>query len=71
VDGLGAFGIQRVFALSQQMGRYVTDSIAWYRGKIETALANLQTPEGRAIALRRLPLVESFLAVLEQSCSAT
>jgi hypothetical protein len=49
----------------------VTDSIAWYRGKIETALANLQTPEGRAIALRRLPLVESFLADLEQSCNAT
>jgi uncharacterized protein len=67
VDGVGAFGILRVFALSQQMGRPIADSIAWYRRKIETAFANLQTPEGREIAMRRLPLVESFLADLEQN----
>ena len=67
VDGLGAFGILRVFGLSQQMGRSVTDSIAWYRRKIQNALAHVQTPEGFEIALRRLPLVESFLSDLEQN----
>jgi uncharacterized protein len=67
IDGVGAFGILRVFALSQQMGRSIPDSIAWYRHKIDTALAHVQTPEGREIALRRLPLVESFLADLEES----
>jgi uncharacterized protein len=67
IDGVGAFGILRVFALSQQMGRPIPEAIAWYRGKIATAMAHVQTPEGREIALRRLPLVESFLADLEQS----
>jgi uncharacterized protein len=67
IDGVGAFGILRVFALSQQMGRPIPESIAWYRRKIDTALAHMQTPEGRATALRRLPLVESFLADLEES----
>jgi uncharacterized protein len=67
IDGVGAFGILRVFALSQQMGRPIPDSIAWYRGKIATAMAHLQTPEGRAIAQARIPLVESFLADLEES----
>jgi len=67
IDGVGAFGILRVFALSQQMGRPIPESIAWYRRKIDTALAHIQTPEGREITLRRLPLVESFLADLEQS----
>jgi uncharacterized protein len=67
-DGLGAFGILRVFALSQQMGRSIPESIAWYRGKIATAAANLQTPEGRAMAQQRMPLVESFLADLERVC---
>ena len=57
----------RVFALSQQMGRPIPESIAWYRGKIATAKAHLQTPEGRAIAEARMPLVESFLADLERS----
>jgi uncharacterized protein len=68
IDGLGSFGILRVFALSQQLGRSIPDSIAWYRRKIEVARMNLQTPEGREIAHRRLLLVESFLADLEQSC---
>jgi uncharacterized protein len=67
IDGVGAFGILRVFALSQQMGRPIPVSIAWYRGKIATARAHLQTPEGRALAQARMPLVESFLADLEQS----
>ncbi|MET0678304.1 MAG: HD domain-containing protein [Bradyrhizobium sp.] len=67
IDGVGAFGILRVFALSQQMGRPIPESIAWYRRKIDTALAHLQTPQGRDIVLRRLPLVESFLADLEES----
>lgn len=65
LDGIGPNGILRVFALSQQMGRPIAASIAWYRGKIDVALANLRTPEGRALAAARLPLVESFLTALE------
>jgi uncharacterized protein len=71
IDGLGGFGILRVFALSQQLGRSIPDSISWYRRKMNAAWKNLQTPEGREIALKRLPLVESFLADLEQSGEVT
>jgi uncharacterized protein len=66
LDGIGAFGVLRVFALARQMGRSIPDAIAWYRRKIEVALKNLQTPEGHEAALRRLPLVESFLLELER-----
>ena len=53
LDGLGACGILRVFALARQVGRSVPDAIAWYRRKIQVALENLQTPEGREVARRR------------------
>jgi uncharacterized protein len=66
LDGLGPHGILRVFALSRQMGRPLAEAIAWYRGKIAVASANIQTPEGRAIMDTKLPLVEAFLAALEQ-----
>jgi uncharacterized protein len=66
LDGLGPHGILRVFALSRQMGRPLVESIAWYRGKIAVAMANIQTPQGRAIMETKLPLVEAFLAALEQ-----
>jgi uncharacterized protein len=71
LDGLGAFGILRVFALARQVGRSVPDAIAWYRRKIQIALQNLQTLEGREIARQRLPLVESFLQELEQESKST
>lgn len=69
LDGLGAYGILRVFALSQQMGRQVPESIAWYRGKIAASMGRMQTPEGRRLAAARLPLVESFLASLEETAA--
>jgi uncharacterized protein len=66
LDGLGPHGILRVFALSRQMGRPLTETIAWYRGKIAIAEANIQTPEGRALMKNKLPLVEAFLAALDE-----
>jgi uncharacterized protein len=65
LDGLGPHGILRVFALSHQMGRPLAEAVAWYRGKIVVAMSNIQTPEGRAMAGSKLPLVETFLSALE------
>ena len=70
LDGLGAFGILRVFALARQVGRSLPDTIRWYRNKIAIALPNMQTPEGRAMMERRLPLVEAFLSDLESELEA-
>jgi uncharacterized protein len=70
LDGLGPFGILRVFALSRQMGQSLPDTIRWYRGKIAIAMPNMQTAEGRAMAERRLPLVETFLSELEAELDA-
>jgi uncharacterized protein len=70
LDGLGAFGILRVFALSRQVGRSFPDTICWYRNKIAVAMPNVQTPEGKAMMERRLPLVESFLSDLESELLA-
>jgi uncharacterized protein len=65
LDGLGPFGILRVFALARQVGRSLPDTIRWYRSKIAVAMPNMQTPEGRTMMERRLPLVQSFLSELE------
>jgi uncharacterized protein len=65
LDGLGPFGILRVFALARQVGRSLPDTIRWYRNKIEVAMPNMQTPEGRTMMERRLPLVQAFLSELE------
>jgi uncharacterized protein len=70
LDGLGAFGILRVFALSQQVGRSLPDTIRWYRKKIAIAMPNMQTPEGTAMMKKRLPLVEAFLSDLESELEA-
>jgi len=70
LDGLGAFGILRVFALAQQVGRSLPDAISWYRNKIAIAMPNMQTPEGTAMTASRLPLVEAFLADLESELEA-
>jgi uncharacterized protein len=65
LDGLGPFGILRVFALARQVGRSLPDTIRWYQGKIAVAMPNMQTPEGRTMMERRLPLVQAFLSELE------
>jgi uncharacterized protein len=65
LDGLGPFGILRVFALARQVGRSLPDTIRWYRQKIAVAMPNMQTPEGRTMMERKLPLVTSFLSELE------
>jgi uncharacterized protein len=65
LDGLGPFGILRVFALARQVGRSLPDTIRWYRNKIAVAMPNMQTPEGRVMMERRLPLVQAFLSELE------
>ena len=65
LDGLGPFGILRVFALARQVGRSLPDTIRWYRNKIAVAMPNMQTPEGRAMMERRLPLVQTFLSELD------
>ncbi len=70
LDGLGAFGILRVFALSRQIGRSLPDTIRWYRNKIAVAMPNMQTPEGKAMMSHRLPLVEAFLSDLESELEA-
>jgi uncharacterized protein len=70
LDGLGAFGILRVFALSRQVGRSIPETISWYRNKIAIAMPNMQTPEGRAMMENRLPLVEAFLSDLESELEA-
>jgi uncharacterized protein len=70
LDGLGAFGILRVFALSRQVGRSLPETIDWYRKKIAIAMPNMQTPEGRAMMENRLPLVEAFLSDLESELAA-
>jgi uncharacterized protein len=66
LDGLGPHGILRVFQLSQQMGRPLSESIVWYRRKIAVAGANIQTAQGREMMAAKLPLVEDFLAALER-----
>jgi uncharacterized protein len=65
LDGLGPLGILRVFALARQVGRSLPDTIRWYRNKIAVAMPNMQTPEGRTMMERKLPLVQAFLAELE------
>src|SRR5262245_59049364 len=70
LDGLGPFGILRVFALSRQIGRPLPDTIRWYRNKIAVAMPNMQTPEGKAMMERRLQLVEAFLSDLESELPA-
>lgn len=70
LDGLGAFGILRVFALARQVERSLPDTIRWYRNKIAVAMPNMQTPEGKAMMENRLPLVEAFLSDLESQLEA-
>jgi uncharacterized protein len=61
IDGVGASGVIRVFTLYSQLGKSSPEAIAWYRKKINSALRNMQTPEGKKVFEDRLKLVEEFL----------
>ncbi|WP_041586121.1 HD domain-containing protein [Terriglobus saanensis] len=65
LDGLGAVGIARVFALYGQMGLPLQEAITWYRGKIAVASEHLQTEEGIRLCRARFPYVQDFLTQLE------
>lgn len=65
LDGLGAVGISRVFALFGQMSRSTREAIEWYRKKIAIARDHLQTEEGKRLCQARFPYVLQFLEQLE------
>lgn len=65
LDGLGAVGITRVFALFGQMNRPTREAIAWYRKKIDISRNHFQTQEGQRLWDARLPFVLQFLEQLE------
>jgi uncharacterized protein len=69
LDGLGAAGIARVFALFGQMGRLPCEAIPWYREKISISLEHLQTEEGRRLFESRREYVEEFLRQVESQFS--
>jgi uncharacterized protein len=71
LDGLGAIGVARVFSLFGQMDRPPLEAIGWYRGKIEVALAHIQTEAGRRLCEERLGYVEEFLARLTVETTVT
>jgi uncharacterized protein len=66
LDGLGAIGIARVFALCGQQGLSIEESISWYRSKIKKAMPHIQTEVGREIAERDLRYTNSFLEKIEE-----
>ena len=66
LDGLGASGIARVFALFGQRGLDPEKAIEWYEKKIEIALKNLQTKEAKKIARKRLAFVKKFLKMFKE-----
>lgn len=65
LDGLGATGIARVFALFGQRGKAPLDAIGWYIEKIEKARTNMQTPEGMRLFDEHLGFVFNFLQRLQ------
>jgi len=60
LDGLGAIGIARVFALSGQQGLTPSQAIEWYKQKIKKALPMMQTNIAKKIVERELAYVNSF-----------
>ncbi len=70
LDGLGAVGISRVFALFGQMNRSTREAIEWYRKKMSIARDHLQTEEGKRLFRARLPYVQQFLEQLESELEA-
>jgi uncharacterized protein len=65
IDGLGAVGVARVFAMFGQMGRSPIEAIPWYRNKLAISLNHLQTEEGRRLFESRQDYVEEFLRQME------
>ncbi len=65
LDGLGASGIARVFALFGQRGLEPEKAIEWYEKKIEIAVKNLQTKEGKRMARKKLKYVKEFLKMFK------
>ncbi len=61
LDGLGASGIARVFALFGQRGRTPLEAVPWYLRKIELARDNMQTAEGKQMASERAKYVFDFI----------
>jgi uncharacterized protein len=57
-----AWAVRDPAGLARQVGRSIPDTIRWYRNKIEVAMPNMQTPEGRTMMELRLPLVQAFLS---------
>ncbi len=66
LDGLGAIGIARVFALCGQQGLSINETVKWYRAKIKKALPHMQTGIGTKLAAQELKYVESFLEKIEK-----
>jgi|SRR6187402_79583 len=71
IDGLGATGIARVFAMFGQMGRPPIKAIPWYRKKIDLSLNHLQTEAGRSLFEARREYVEEFLRQMESHVSSS
>jgi uncharacterized protein len=69
LDGLGAAGIARVFALFGQMGQPPLEAIPWYRKKIAISLKHVQTESGRRLFESRRGYVEEFLRQMEEQAA--
>lgn len=66
LDGLGASGIARVFALFGQKGKTPLEAVPWYLHKIELAKENMQTEEGRSMAEEKAKYVIEFLEKIKE-----
>ena len=67
LDGLGPIGIARVFLYCGQKGINIEQTIRWYNRKINIALKNLQTKEGKQMANERLKFTKNFIQNLKKS----
>ena len=66
LDGLGAIGIARVFALCGQQGLSIAETAKWYRAKIQKAIPYMQTDIGKKLAIKNLAYVNSYLEKIEK-----
>ncbi|HSD58998.1 MAG TPA: HD domain-containing protein [Methanotrichaceae archaeon] len=66
LDGLGASGIARVFALFGQKGKTPLEAVPWYLHKMEMARENMQTEKGRRMAKERARYVIEFLEKIKE-----